>query len=268
MSDEVEPVADPGVAPILGFAEKLPLEQQRTKIGKHPDVELIHALLRRGKSAKWVSQWLEARYPTEDDIGMPTENATENVRWHVTAHTIDKYRREWLPECAAGVDVVSDKLTKVLGHQLPADVYGRATPMELDILEAVIGVGQHNLARAVQNDDELGMLQPTTLDAARALLEAAKTRGELAQKLNQPGYEPRAKEIHLQAETKNLNVEVNADGGSRARANEPRKIKLVEQLMDMPRDEARRVLDQAQRAADAMEDAVDATVVEPEVSDE
>jgi hypothetical protein len=231
-----------------------PEGQKRTAVWRHPDRDMIHALLYRGKSAGWISEWLEERYPLEDEYGQPHANAVEHRKWHISDATISKYRREWLPEAEPGVDVVHGKLQKLIGYQTPAP---NKQLMELDVLEALVAVGQMNLAKAIQQDDDMGMVQPITLEAHKVAVDTVVKRAKLAQDLSVEGYEQKPKELliqqHLQQTNTNLNVnaDVTVDGATgKVVAQEPKKLQLMRQLMDMEPEKAKELVHTAQHAAE------------------
>jgi hypothetical protein len=220
----------------------VPTAQRRTLVWRHPERDTIHALIRKGKSARWISEWLKEEYPLEDEWGQPHPDGLEHRKHHVSASTINEYRREWMPECEPGVDVVHAGLEKIIGHRPPSDKTG----FELDVMEAAIAVAQHNLAIALKQDQDMGMLQPITLEAQDRLESAAKTRVELAQKLNVPGYEQQAQKFQIQSENRNLNL--NVDAGGNAQANEPDKLKLMRELLAQGPDRAREIVNRATSA--------------------
>jgi hypothetical protein len=231
-----------------------PEAQKRTAIWRHPDRDMIHALIYRGKSARWISEWLEDRYPLEDEYGQPHANAVEHRKWLISENTINKYRREWLPEAEPGVDVVHSKLQKLIGFQAPAP---NKQLMELDVLEALVTVSQMNLAKAIEQDEDMGMLQPVTLEAHKLAVETAVKRAKLAQDLSVEGYEQKPKELliqqHLQQTNTNLNVnaDVTVDSATgKVTPQEPKKVQLMKQLMDMPPDKAHELVAMANEAAD------------------
>jgi hypothetical protein len=242
---------------------EVPEGQKRAAVYRHPDRDMIHALIARGKDEKWINGWLAERYPVEDDLGVPHPEAATHRRWQISAETIRKYRREWMPECEPGVDVIDSKLESMIGKRVPAR---SEQLMELEVMEAAIAVSQHNLAKAMQQDNDMGMLQPITLEAQKIMIEAAKVRAKMAQELNQPGYE-KAPEQHLidQRSTStnvSVGVEVHVDD-SKNREEEPTKLSLMRKLLELEPDKARELVQIANEAATGSVIA-DATVVEEE----
>lgn len=241
------------------FAElEVPEGQKRSATYRHPDRDMIHALMARGKSDRWIAEWIESRYPLEDDHGQPHPNAVQNRRLLISATTLGKYRREWLPECHPGVDVVDAKLEKLIGVRTPAPT---GHQFELDVMEALIAVTQYNLAKAIDQDNDMGMLQPITLEATKAAMDAASRRVDMAQKLSVDGYEKKASEQiirqQMDIESRNMNVNVNADGNIdpatgqvRVQADEPRKVQVLAELMKRDPAEAREMIQAARNVTE------------------
>jgi hypothetical protein len=241
---------------------EVPEGQKRAAVYRHPDRDMIHALIARGKNEKWISGWLADRYPVEDELGVPHPDAAAHRRWQISADTIRKYRREWMPECEPGVDVIDGSLEKLIGKRVPAK---SEQLMELEVMEAAIAVSQHNLAKAMQQDNDMGMLQPITLEAQKLMIEAAKVRAKMAQDLNQPGYEkvPEQHLIDQRSTNVNVGVEVHVDGKDEPKEEEPPKLSLMRQLLELEPDKARELVQIANEAAKESV-PVDATVVEEE----
>lgn len=227
-----------------------PEPQKRTAVYRHPDRDMIHALLRRGKSPKWVATWLERRYPLEDEYGTPHPDAVVHRKWHIAAGTIDRYRKEWMPEVEPGVDVIHDKLQNIVGYRPPAP---KGQVIELDVMEAAIAVAQHNLAKALDQDEDMGMIQPLTLEANKAMVEASKQRAELAMKLGIDGYAEVAKRVQIEQHSQNANLNVNVDAqvgaDGRLRPAEPEKFAVMKQLLTLDPAEARKLVAVAQSEA-------------------
>ncbi len=245
-----------------------PEDQQRTKVYRHPDRDTIHSLLRGGKSPEWISKWLAARYPTEDEHGDETDDAARNARWQLSEASLKRYRHRFMPECAPGVDVIVPELADALGRRppVPRELGAR---YELEVLESVIEAGQASLARALRSDKDMDMLQGVTLDAQKTVIEAARTRVELAQSLGIDGYAKVAakQEIKQSVESRNVNVEVNGivDAHGVVHPSEPKKVAVLAELMAMDAERAKEVLATAGPAVEAEAEAEEAEVVdEPE----
>lgn len=228
-----------------------PEEQRRSAIYRHPDRDMIHGLMRRGRDERWISEWLGERYPLEDEFGGPHPAAIENRKWNISPDTVKKYRKKWFPECEPGIDVVNQDIQKIIGRQLPA---GPQQMIELDVMEAALAVAQHNLAKAMSQDEDMGMLQPITLEAQKSVMDAARIRVDLAQKLSIPGYEVKPKELLIQQHNQNTNLNVNADiavdaATGKVRAEDPPKLALMKQLMQKSAAEAQDLVDLAESAA-------------------
>lgn len=243
-----------------------PEARRRTAIARHPDSEMLHALIRRGKDEKWISGWLKQQYPLEDEYGQPHPNAVEHRKWQVSAETVKKYRKEWMPEADPGVDIVSGRLQKIIGFQLPPKP---GQLMELDVLEAAIAIAQHNLAKAVEQDEDMGMLQPITLEAQKALVESARTRAKMAQDLNQPGYEKAAERHIIDQQVANTNVNVNVDAemgkDGKLKPREPEKVTLLRQLLELGPDRAKELVRVANETAATVGRTDQGQVVEAQV---
>lgn len=242
-----------------------PDERRRTKIARHPDADVIHTLIRSGKTAEWISRWLKSRYPTEDEMGVELDEAVRNKRWQLTAATITRYRETWMPECSAGIDVLDPELEKALGPRLP--IAGQmGSQFEMDVLETVIQASMSSLGRAIKSDNEMEMLQSVTLEASKTLLETVRTRVELAQSLGIAGYEKAPDVVHQKIDqnvvSRNLNVEVYGNIGrdGQPQAREPAKVQVLRELMAMGPEQAAAVINAAESVVEAQ--VVDAIEVE------
>lgn len=245
-STEIE-VVDGSAVEVDETAE-VPAARKRTGIWQHPDRDTIHYLIRHGKSAYWIQCWLEERYPlvVEDDDGDEVEHddAALHRRWQVAASTIDTYRADWMPECAPGVDVVSDEITELIGRRLPG-----AAKFELEVLEAGVHVAQVNLARALRADEDLGMLQQSTLEANDAMMKAANQMIAAKAKLQVDGYEPapeRTINENINTNTnRNLSVELHGKLGKDGKVlpGNPEAVEAMKQLMGMSAEERQQVIE-------------------------
>lgn len=244
---------------------EIPEEQRRTRVYRHPDRELIEALLRRGKTAEWIAKWLEKRYPVEDEFGAPLDEAEENERRRLTANMISTYRARWLPECRPGVDAIIPELEDRIGRRL-----GAAAEMgpqyELDVLETVIVVAQQSLGMALDQSKDLEMLAGITLEAQKGLLEAVRARFEIAQSLGVKGYEaaPTKQVIkqEITSNNKNLNVDVNGVVDPRTGQVTPvdtPKVAAMKQLLAMDESQRRATVEAAERVAREAEQTFDGT---------
>lgn len=249
---------------------EVPEEQRRTKVWRHPDRQMIEALLRRGRTGDWISKWLESKYPVEDEFGAPLDNAEENERRQLSPKLLETYRAKWLPEARPGVDVIVPELEDMIGRRIGvAQDMGPA--YEMEVLETAIVVAQQSLGMAIAQSKDLEMLAGITLEAQKGLLDAVRTRVEVAQKLGIKGYEAQPERHVIQQEvtqtTRNLNVEVQANIDPRTgqiKPNEPEKVSALKQLLAMPPAEAQRIMEAAERVA-ADEATVESTA--EEVSD-
>lgn len=243
-------------------------EQARTKVYRHPEREVIHSLLRNGRSAEWISKWLKSKYPTEDEHGGEVEDADRNARWQLAAATIARYRSKWMPECAPGVDLIDQDLEEAIGRRLPAPRQIGAR-YELEVMEIVIQTSMASLARAVKADKDMEMLQGVTLEATKTLAEAARSRLEMAQSLGVPGYEKVAdvsvQKIDQNVTSRNVNVELHGqvDSNGVVHAKEPEKVGLLRKLMEMDPADARGLVDTAERMAGSTEGTAEEVVEEP-----
>jgi hypothetical protein len=264
MSEELEVIA--GVA--REVAATVSDERKATAVWRHPDRDAIEHLLRRGRSAFWVQAWLEERYPLvdEDDDGEEIEHAdvAQHRRWQLGESLIEEYRRTWMPEHAAGVDVVHEDLEDLVGRRFPG-----AQQFELDVMEFGLHVAQRNLARALAADEKMGMLQQITLDANGALMSSAERLMAAKSKLGLPGYEAAPdrsiQEVH--STNKNLSLELHGRVGpdGKAAPGDPKAVSMMAELMKLPAAE-RAQLAAASRAVQATEiEDVDAGDVQGDV---
>lgn len=244
-----------------------PEEQKRTRVWRHPDREMIEALLRRGRTGEWISKWLATKYPVEDEFGAPHEHADDHKRWQLTARVLESYRDKWMPEAKPGVDVIVPELEDMIGRRIgPAQHMG--PQYEMEVLETAIVVAQQSLGMAIAQSKDLEMLAGITLDAQKGLVEAVRARVEVGQKLGMPGYEKRPEHhvVEQHVTSKNLNVEVQAKVDPRTgqvQPNEPDKVAALKQLLAMPPEDSERIMQAAERAVAAEAAAVtDAEVVD------
>jgi hypothetical protein len=232
---------------------EVPEEQRRAKVYRHPDRETIHTLISSGKTGDWIARWLKLKYPIEDEMGAETEDAARNVRWHLTAATINRYRDKWMPEAAPGVQLVDTSLETALGMPMPV-ARSTGAQFELDVLEVVIQASMKSLGRALTSDEEMEMLQSVTLDAQDGVLKAVRDRVAIAQSLGVEGYPRMAERVEqkvdqtVNATTRNLNVELNGrvDAQGVVHPNEPAKVKVLAELMALSPEKADAIIDQAE----------------------
>lgn len=212
-------------------------EQKRHVVYKHPERERIEALLRHGKSSEWIALWLEDEYPIEDDDGQPHPNKRAHERQHLDPGEIEGYRARFLSQYAAGFDILSPELEDAIGRRFPAP---KGPNFEIEIVEAGIRVAEINLARGMEADEELEMLQPTTLQAQAQLIEAATASADLKSSLGVPGYEPPPERVEIDQRTTSMSMELQGrvDAQGNVIATEPEKLKLLRRLMEMPPEHA------------------------------
>lgn len=259
--------------------------RERSKIGHHPDRDKIEALLRRGKSASWISLWLEEVYPLEgapeinddgDEIETRHELFTAHEKLQLTPALIDEYRKKFMPEAMAGFGL-SEDLEDQIGRRFPAP---KAIPFELDVAEAGVRAAEMNLARALSQDAEMGMVQPTTLQAQDQLMNAANTSLDMKSKLGLEGYEAAPDRIEQKVDQTNRNFSVELHGSFDPRSGEavptePDKVDLLRKLMELPAEKAADVLAGAAALhaavvvdGEATEEPVDSASTEIPVDDE
>jgi hypothetical protein len=234
-------------------------EQANTRVAQHPDYAVIEALMRRGKTPEWISRWLDGRYPTEDKDGGDHENATANAGMRIATRAIKRYMDKYMPECGTGITgVINEDLEKLIGYRLPAPV---GMPWELEVLETVgIQAAQVNLARAMQSDEEMDMLNPVTMDAHGRLVDVLSKSIDLKSRLGLAGYEaaPEKQQIFTQNENYNVNVSGAIDQATGAtRPVEPEKLDLARALLSAPPEERAGIIAAAKEAAAALAAAAD-----------
>jgi hypothetical protein len=257
------------------MAEQLEVsaEQQRTKLWRHVDRTTIEALLRRGKSSWWIAAWLEERYPLEGDDGSEHERAAQHKRWQLSTKTIDRYREQFMPEHSPGIELVDSGLEDIVGRTLPAPPLPQS---EFDVIEMGVKVSQQNLARQLEADEKLGMLQSTTLEANRDMISAASKSIEAKSSLGLPGYQkaPEHQIIDQTNTNKNLSVELHGVVDKRTgevRPSDPSKLEVLKELLAAGPEKTREIIQAATVAAgatvaadepDPEEDVFDAEVVD------
>jgi hypothetical protein len=239
-------------------------DQRRSKVWVHPDRETIEALMRRGKSAEWIALWLEEKYPLDDEEGGEHEDARNHKKWQLGAATLDRYRSQFMPEVSPGLDMVRSDVEDIIGRHLPAVV---GPQFELGMLEASIRVAEHNLQRALAADDEMEMLQPTTLTAHSQFTDTVMKSFEAKSKIGMPGYEAAPDKMQIDQTNRNLSVELHGKIDPRTGqvvANEPEKVELMKKFIEMPPEQAQTVIHGAQVEAQKLqaEAAIEAEATE------
>ena len=266
----------PGYAPrvaedvIAGTAEELPAivdaqvepseKQKQTKIWKHPDREHIETLIRVGKTPGWINRWLAERYPTTDEDGIELEDSASSIRWHVSEEKIEEYRAAYMPECQPGVEVVSSDLEDLIGRRLPQPA---GYVWEVQVLETAVHVAEVNLTRALKSDEDLQMLQLTTLDANEKMIAAAQAALTAKSKLGMQGYEAaperhdmKIKGEHLHLST-HLHGELDQRTGRRSPTDKP-AVELLGKMLTLPPEERRALMAAASATAEARVNGADA----------
>ncbi len=236
---------------VVHVEPEVPAERRKHKVYRHPDRLPIEALLRRGKSAYWISCWLEEVYPVNPEPENDAERAASdtNKRKQIGLEELDEYRDAWIPEAAPGVDVVHDQIDDIVGRRFPGSTKGR--DFELELMDMTIDVAQHMLGQALDQDDKLKMgVSETTIQAHQELLATVKASVDLKQQLGLAGYEaPAAKhkiESHSTHTQKNYNV--NLHGAFDPRTGElgpadPARVDAILGLLAATRDQAAEVLE-------------------------
>jgi hypothetical protein len=243
----------------LELAEK----RNRTAVGKHPDRALIEALLARGRSAFWIEGWLEERYPDTDvdDDGqeIDADDAVEMRKLHVTEDALESYRRDWMPELAPGVDMVYDDIEEIIGRRFPGAL--RGPQFEVDLIETVINTAQFALGKSLQQDDEMGMIQQTTLDVLKTLQGAATASVDVKQKLGLPGYEPLPEHQIIETNNRHVSVELHGRAGKDGQrvASDQGLVDVALRLLAEPKERAAEIIRDAKQA---MEPPIDSTATE------
>jgi hypothetical protein len=230
-------------------------EQKRTAIYQHPQRDSIESMLRRGKSASWISLWLEEIYPLVErndkgkEIG-PHPNRRRHKRWHVKPETIERYRSSFMPECEPGVDIIGSELEDVIGRRPPADP--KIKP-EIAAMEAAMRIAEHNVTAALQADKKMGFVQPTTIQAQQALGSAAKDSAELKAKLGEEGYEFVAEKQEITTNNTNRNASIELYGklgpDGTPLPGDPEKIDQVRELLARGPEAAAEMITQAEKIA-------------------
>lgn len=250
-STEVEPSPQPSPA------------QERTAVYRHSEREKIEALLRRGKSADWIALWLEELYPLEDEEGEPHPEVAQHRKRQLRPEIIESYRRNYLPEFAPGFDLLTPELEDAIGRRFPAP---QSPVFETEVVEAGIRAAEINLARGLAADEEMEMLQPTTLQAQAQLIDAASASVDIKARLGVPGYEPPPEHVVVDQTMRSMSVEFQGridPATGQVVANESKKVQLLEQLMALPPERASQVIEAAKAASAPV---VDAEVVEGDES--
>jgi hypothetical protein len=257
VTDELVTTAEEERSPVKVITE----EQKRTRIYQHPARSKIEAMLKRGKSASWISLWLEEAYPLENAEGQPHPEHRENRRRRLTPSTIENYRRKFMPECVPGIDASSEELENIVGRAMPQPTSSR---FELDVMEVGIRVAEKNLERALKQDDEMEMLQPQTIAAQTALMNSAEKTAMLKGKLGVPGYELVAEksEITQHSTSRNMSLELHGRVGPNGEIlpGEPDKMDVARKLIGMPREQAQATMAEISREVKARQENGDGPV--------
>jgi hypothetical protein len=200
--------------------------QKKTKVYKHPDRETLEDLLLVWPANK-VQRWLEDRYPLELD----GEMYPEHRHFQINRKTLIEYRDTYLVEEGWKEPIDDSPLTQ--GDLMPMRVPQNKTMWELDVLSTVIQANEHLLAKSLLVDEEMGMVNDSTISLLNMLANHASKRAELAAKLGVSGYEFAAQKIeqrvdsHVQQET----LQVNVDATPSKRADNPDTYELAKALL-------------------------------------
>lgn len=259
-------------------------EEKRSAVARHPDRDAIIHLLRVGRSAYWISRWLEDGYAVEDEdeggdespdrhlrlvddfddegeesAGEEGEPTAQNAHLQLSEKVIEEYRERFMPETTPGVDVLNEDLEEFIGYKFPGALH-----WELEVVEAGVHVSQVNVARALKQDEEMNMLQQTTLDANDRMMKAAETLVGVKQKLGLPGYEAQPDHIITENTNRNWSVELHGrvDKSGRVHPAEPERLALAAELLKAG-PQAKAIMAAAQAAAAT--ETVDAEVVDEPV---
>ncbi len=225
------------LAPPVGEQVEPSDAQRRHEIFTHPDRLRLEALLKHGKSPEWIALWLEDEYPLEDDEGKPHPEKRTHERLHRDPEKIEDYRSKYLSEYAPGFDVLSPELEDAIGRRFPAP---KTPNFEIEVVEAGVRTAELNLARGLEADEELEMLQPTTLQAQGQLIDAAQASADLKASLGVPGYEPPPERVEIDQTNHSMSVELRGtvDGQGRLVPTEPKKVEMLRALMEMAPEKA------------------------------
>jgi hypothetical protein len=244
-------------------AAALEAQKKKTKVGKHPDREIIEAML-VSRSAYRVEMWLQQRYPVAAD--------DKNTGFHISRPSLVEYRSRYLVDEGWSEPADDSPLNPLVPQRAPK----RNTRWEIEQLEAAVDVQEFLLAKALQQDEEMGMMQDTTLSAVAQYRQSIKELIEAKSKLGVEGYEEVARKMQIDQHQQidQRTVQVNVDGGEiRHEADEPDKVKIARMLMglDPSAKKALLELEPMARPDDLVitPDDVDAVVVEDaEVTDD
>lgn len=246
--------------------------RRRTAVGRHPDRAAIEQLVRVGKSPGWISAWLAERYPVEEDNpDDPTgENPLRHPDWRrhrrlqVKAQLIERYRAQWMSDCAPGVDVVPEEVEDLIGRAFPAPAN---IPWELDVLAVQTRAAQVMLATqmGVDAENEMGVSE-SAIELSRLVGEHAEKSVNLKSQLGHPGYEaaPERQQIDLNQRAVNVQLHGRVDSEGQPVPVEPQKVELLSSLMERTPEE----IDKLLQAASAIQPPPDIDVTPTEEEDE
>lgn len=200
--------------------------QKKTKVYKHPDRETIEDLLLVWPANK-VQRWLEDRYPLEVD----GEMYPDHRHFQINRKTLIEYRDTYLVDDGWKEPIDDSPLTQ--GDLMPMRVPQSKSMWELDVLTTVIQANEHLLAKSLLVDEEMGMVNDSTISLLNMLATNASKRAELAAKLGLSGYDFVAQKIeqkvdsHVQQET----LQVNVDAHPSKKAENPDAFELARALL-------------------------------------
>lgn len=236
-----------------------PPEQTRHRVWRHPDRERIHYLFRAGKSASWISLWLEDTYPLtevdEDDEEVRHPDYRRHKRLQISAATLTGYRNRFMPECAPGIDVVSAEVEDMVGRVFPAPA-GR--PWELDVIAAQVRVAEQMLVTQMQADQENNMgVSETAVDLSRVVVEHASRRFDAARSIALPGYEPAVERQAIEMDVTQRGVSIELTGRIDQKTGrhgplEPKKVDLMARMLERGPDAVLEMVSAAKAVEAAM----------------
>lgn len=230
--------------------------QKATAVWRHPDRDTILALLPKRTSA-WIASYLAEQYPVEDEDGepLPDGEARRNARRALSARSIEAYRRDYAYELLGVSDALPPGLEDLVGYRPPRQ---SARP-EIELMEALVPVYLHNLQASMANDEQLGMLNPTTLEAQKQVRQLAIDTLEAKSKLGMDGYQAAPQEIHVEQNTRSVNVELHGRTDPTTGAQLPvdrDKVSALQEVLARGPAEAQAMV---RAARDRADDVVDGT---------
>jgi hypothetical protein len=198
--------------------------RRRTAVWRHPDRQHIEDML-MVKSAYQVEKWLQLRYPVAKD--------PSNKRFHIPRKTLIAYRNRYLVD-REWREPLDDSEFDEFYPARPPRRPRQSIHWEIEELETQVEVARMEYLRCKKQDEELGMTQESTGNWFQLWQSAVMRLLEYKSKLR--GYDeyelvPIKTQQQIDQRQQIEQVNVNVDGGSLVKPDDPEKFEAARALI-------------------------------------